>query len=80
MVTAQPEPTVTHVKANPKPITVFPGVVWSPIGKPCEIDECGELAYRICDISSCGFDGYGKAMCIKHCNIEISSHKRIKRL
>jgi len=52
--------TTNEIAGEPQPIKVFPKttaapwikqieVIWSPLGKPCEIDSCGAPAYAICD-------------------------------
>ena len=60
----------------PPSVMVFPGVMWSPIGKPCEINNCGSPAYKLCDSpATCGWVPCGKAMCLAHSKVEVRSRK-----
>ena len=49
-------------------------VWWNSLGPGivCQVDNCGNLAYKYCDKTlECGttelFKGCGKAMCLAHC-------------
>jgi hypothetical protein len=57
---------------GPQPILVHPGVTWPPLGKQCEINNCGNPAYKTCDQKDgCTWKGCGKAICMDHCEIEV---------
>ena len=32
-----------------QPIMVWPGVMWNPMGRQCEINDCKAEAYQICN-------------------------------
>ena len=57
--------TTIVYQQNSQPVMVFPGIMWTPLGKTCEINNCQQEAYKHCDheFSSCGttyFKGCGK--------------------
>ena len=66
----------SEVQQAAQPVMIFPGIIWNPIGKSCEIENCGSEAYKICDEKIYNlWRGCGKAYCISHANIDIKKRK-----
>jgi hypothetical protein len=56
-------------------------IYWYPNGNACEVDNCGQPAYKICDDSTellTGWRGCGKNMCMAHCDYDIKRRRHDK--
>ena len=66
----------------PPPQFVVSGIYWNALGpgQVCEVDNCGNPAYQICnkDVTCCGkifHKGCGRKMCMGHCYLDVRRSK-----
>ena len=81
-----PSPLVNIVAQPAEPKMVCDGVYWNALGpgQVCEVDNCGNAAYQICnyDHNCCRsyYKGCGKKMCMAHCHIVFKESSHGKQL